>query len=82
MVNDIPEHIYVQIADDLAEKIADGTYAPGSRLPSLTELATAYGHHRLTIRRAIEDLRARQLVHTVHGLGNYVLPLEPGPARE
>jgi DNA-binding GntR family transcriptional regulator len=81
MVNDIPEHIYVQIADDIAEKIADGTYAPGSRLPSLTDPA-AYGHHRLTIRRAIDDLRVRQLIYTVHGMGNYVLPLEPGPSGE
>ena len=82
MVNDIPQHIYVQIADDITEKITNGTYPPGRRLPSLAELAAAYGHHRLTIRRAIDELRARELIYTVHGMGNYVLPLEPGPSRE
>ena len=63
-----------QIADGIAAKIADGSYPPGSRLPPEAVLAAEYGHARLTVRRAMAELRVRGLIITVHGLGSYVLP--------
>ena len=39
---DAAEYVYVQLADELARLIRDGTYPPGSRLPSEAELAETY----------------------------------------
>lgn len=60
-----------QIADDLAERIRSGEYAPGVQL-HFEQLATLYGVERWTIKRAVALLRARELVVDVPGRGVYV----------
>lgn len=70
------------IADDIAAKIAAGTYAAGQRLPSEAELAGEYGTARMTVQRAVRELRERGLVETVYGEGTYVLAPERGPGPE
>jgi DNA-binding GntR family transcriptional regulator len=75
-----PRLVYMLIADDIAAKIADGTYAAEQRLPSETDLAAEYGAARMTARRAIRELRDRSLVETVHGKGTYVVA--PGRRRK
>jgi DNA-binding GntR family transcriptional regulator len=69
------------IADDIAAKIAAGTYAAEQRLPSEAELAAEYGTARMTVRRAVRELRERGLAETVYGKGTYVLAPDrrPGP---
>lgn len=69
------------IADDIAGKIAAGTYVAEQRLPSEVELADEYGTARMTVRRAVRELRERGLVETVTGKGTYVLApgRRPGP---
>lgn len=76
-----PRLVYMLIADDIAAKIAVGTYAAEQRLPSEAELAEEYGTARMTVRRAMRELRERRLVETVPGKGNYVLAPDrrPGP---
>lgn len=74
-----PRLVYTLIADDIAAKVADGTYAAEQRLPSEAELAEWYGTARMTVRRAIRELRDRDLVETVPGKGTYVLA--PGRRR-
>lgn len=66
--------VYMQIADDIAAKIADGTLPPESRLPSMTDLAAEYGAARMTVRRAIRELAERGLVTIVRGKGTFVSP--------
>lgn len=67
-----PELIYVQVANHLAGRIESGEYAPGSRLPPERYLATFYGVAYDTVRRAMMELRKRELIVTVHGRGTYV----------
>jgi GntR family transcriptional regulator len=64
----------VQVAADIEADIDAGALAPDTRLPSESELATQYGVARVSVRRAIEKLRERGKVVTVHGRGTYVAP--------
>jgi GntR family transcriptional regulator len=65
----------VQVAADIETDIDTGTLAPDTRLPSETELSAQYGVARVTIRRAIEQLRDGGKVVTVHGRGTFVTPV-------
>jgi len=67
-----PELVYVQVANHLAGQIESGRLAPGSRLPAERSLAQYYGVAYDTIRRAMMELRKREMIVTVHGRGTYV----------
>ncbi len=67
-----PELVYVMVADDIAAKIASGELSPGARLPGEAALAAQYGVARMTVSRAVRELRERGLVTTVIGKGTYV----------
>ncbi|MDX6390446.1 MAG: hypothetical protein QOJ73_1509 [Streptosporangiaceae bacterium] len=69
-----PELIYVLIANDIERQAHDGTLVPGQRLPGEDDLANEYGVARMTVRRAMRELRERGLVRTVPGKGNYIEP--------
>jgi GntR family transcriptional regulator len=66
------------IADDIAAKIADGTYQAGRRLPNERELAEEYGAARETVRKAIVLLREQGKLITVRGKGHFVSEPENG----
>jgi DNA-binding GntR family transcriptional regulator len=70
---DPAEFVYIQIADDLAARVRDGTYPVGSRLPSEAELAETYGVAKMTVRRALDVLREQGLIKTLHGRGSVVV---------
>ncbi len=66
---------YDQVADQVAELILRGFFAPGSRLPHEAQLAAMFGVGRSTIREALRILSARNLVVVIRGSkgGAYVL---------
>ncbi|WP_328464006.1 GntR family transcriptional regulator [Streptomyces sp. NBC_00448] len=64
--------IYQQVAARLAQEIANGTYEPGSLLPSETQLMERYSVSRPTARAAIAELRQLGLVESQHGKGTFV----------
>jgi GntR family transcriptional regulator len=64
--------VYVQVADDIAARIASGELASGTRLRAERDLATHYGVAYGTIRRAMQLLRERELIVTIHGRGTFV----------
>ncbi|HEY1624969.1 MAG TPA: winged helix-turn-helix domain-containing protein [Streptosporangiaceae bacterium] len=64
--------VTVQVAKDIEADIDAGRLAPDTRLPSEAELAVQYGVARITVRGAIQQLRDRGKVVTVHGRGTYV----------
>ena len=68
-----PGLVYMLIADDIAGQIDRGELVPGGRLPGEAALAEEYGAARMTIRRAIRELRERGLVTVVTGKGTYVV---------
>jgi len=65
--------VYVQVANDIATMIEAGELSHGAKLPGEQELAQIYGIARVTIRRAMQELRERGLVVTAHGRGSFVL---------
>lgn len=66
--------VYVQVADLIAARIADGVYAPDRPIPSEPQVVQELGVARQTVRKAVEVLRDRGLVVTVRGKGTYVVP--------
>jgi GntR family transcriptional regulator len=70
-----PRSQYVQIAELLQRRIADGTYPPGSALPSEPELASELNVSRVTVNKAITLLRASGDVRVRRGAGTYVRKL-------
>jgi DNA-binding GntR family transcriptional regulator len=66
--------VSAQVATDIEADIDTRRLAPDTRLPSEAELSELYGVARVTVRRAIEMLRNRGKVVTVHGRGTYVTP--------
>lgn len=67
---------YQSIADDLRRRVAGGEFAAGRLLPSESELGGAYAASRVTVRRALEQLREEGLVDARQGFGWFV----PAPA--
>lgn len=61
-----------QIAELLEQQIIDGHIAAGGRLPSERDLATQYQVSRPSVRDAIKQLEAKQLVIRKQGGGTFV----------
>jgi GntR family transcriptional regulator len=60
---------YQEIAQDLRQQLADGELEAGRVLPSEASLGQRYGVSRVTIRRALEELRSEGLVDSRQGFG-------------
>jgi GntR family transcriptional regulator len=72
--HDSATSVSAQVAADIETDVDTGALAPDTRLPSEAELAAQYGVARVTVRRALEELRDRGKVVTVHGKGTFVSP--------
>ena len=64
---------YLQIVDALRDRIASGEVAPGGLLPSESELATTHRVSRVTVRRALAELKKDGVVDSRQGFGWYVV---------
>jgi DNA-binding GntR family transcriptional regulator len=64
--------LYEQARETIRSWISTGTYAPGDRLPSESAVAAELGIHRLTARRALEELVREGVVVTRKGSGTFV----------
>jgi len=64
-----------QVAERLLSEILDGSYSPGSSLPSEVALVSRFGVSRVVIREAIRALEARGLVEASQGKRPVVLGL-------
>jgi GntR family transcriptional regulator len=63
---------YRRIADELRARIASGELGPGAVLPSEADLAAAHDVSRVTVRKALEQLRDDGLVDSRQGFGWFV----------
>jgi GntR family transcriptional regulator len=64
--------LFVQIAERLADEIADGTLAEGERVPSTNELAAFYRINPATAAKGISMLTDEALVEKRRGIGMFV----------
>ncbi len=67
-----PRPPYLVVADALRQRIDRGEWLPGEALPSVTELAEAYGVASSTAGRAIRVLVGEGKLATVKGWGTFV----------
>lgn len=63
---------YNEIAADLRRRLGEGEFAAGRLLPSESDLTRSYGASRVTVRRALDLLRAEGLVDSRQGFGWFV----------
>ena len=63
---------YMRVASDIAARIASGELRPGARLRAERDLAEYYEVSYGTVRHAMQVLRERALITTIHGRGTFV----------
>jgi GntR family transcriptional regulator, transcriptional repressor for pyruvate dehydrogenase complex len=71
---------YQQVADQLRDRILDGSVSAGDRLPTEVELSEIFGVSRSTVREALRVLASRGLIRTTRGTtgGTFVARVEFG----
>jgi len=70
------------VQQHLLNRIVSGEYSPGSRLPTVADLASGYDVGRSTIREALSALKAMGYIDIKHGGGTFVskqLPTDNDP---
>jgi GntR family transcriptional regulator len=68
----VAQPLYLQIAEDLEEKIRSGSLPEDGQLPTEADLRDVYGASRNTIRDAIKRLTGKGLIETRPGQGTFV----------
>lgn len=69
-----PQPLYEQIKNHVLERIADGTFRPGTKIPSENQLAATLGSSRLTAHRALRELTVSGVLQRIAGIGTFVAP--------
>lgn len=64
--------IYAQIVEEIQNRIANGQYEPGSRLPAVRELAEEAGVNPNTMQKALAELERMELVFSRRTSGRFV----------
>ena len=64
--------LYYQIYDVLKEEIENGTYLPGSQIPSEAELGKRFNVSRITVKQAIQKLVVDGYLYRQQGKGTFV----------
>jgi GntR family transcriptional regulator len=64
--------LYRQVRDVLVKRIADGIWLAGQALPSETDIAADLGVSQGTVRKALDEMAADNLVVRRQGRGTYV----------
>ena len=62
-----------EVKNSLTQKIRQGTYPPGTKLPTEPLIMAEHGVSRTVVREAVSRLQAAGLVETRHGIGTFVL---------
>ena len=64
--------IYTQIMEHITSDIISGTYRPGSKLPSVRELAQAAGVNPNTMQKALSELEHTGLLYSQRTSGRFI----------
>lgn len=64
--------IYRQIADIGLNRVIDGAWSPGGRVPSVRELAVELAVNSHTVLKAFEYLEANGIIYSRRGLGYFL----------
>lgn len=67
-----PIPLYIQVATLLRNRIAEGQFRSGQKMPTLDALEQEFGVARVTVRQAVEMLEKEGLVRRQQGRGTFV----------
>ena len=67
-----PKGIYLQIADQIRERILRGEWKVGERIPSIRELAVELGVNPNTVTKSYQKLLDKDLISNQRGRGYFV----------
>lgn len=70
-------NVVEQVFEQMQALLIDGTWAAGDKLPSENELSETFGVSRMTVRQAMQKLKALGLIETRTGSGSYVREVNP-----
>lgn len=74
--------VYEQVREQIRRMVAAGTLTPGSRLPTIRQLAADLGLAKGTIERAYELLEGDAVIARHGRNGTYVADVAPSPPAE
>lgn len=80
--NSSDDPIYLQIINQLKQKIINGELSEAEALPSIRSLAKELRISVITTQRAYNELEKEGLIVTVAGKGSYVAPINREMLRE
>ncbi|AJC73686.1 MAG: GntR family transcriptional regulator [Thermotoga caldifontis] len=72
-MEEYPVPLYYRVYRELKRRISEGEYKPGDRIPPEIELVKSFGVSRLTIRRALEELKSEGLISRHKGKGTFIV---------
>jgi GntR family histidine utilization transcriptional repressor len=72
--------LYERVKQHLLERIAQGEWQNGARLPSEHELMEVLGASRMTVHRALREMSADGLLHRIQGVGTFIQTEKPRSA--
>lgn len=67
-----PKGIYHQIADQIRDRILQGEWQTGERIPSIRELAIDLGVNPNTVTKSYQALTDREIIENQRGRGYFV----------
>lgn len=67
---DVPR--WRQVYEVIEQRIADGTYPPGTQLPGVLAIQGEFGIAQMTARRVLTELREAGLAQMQVGVGTFV----------
>lgn len=70
-----PAAPYARIKQHLKDELARGRWPPGAPMPSDADLVAQFGVSRMTVTRAVNELRAEGLIDRVQGVGTFAAQL-------
>lgn len=72
--NNNSKAIYLQIADDICDKVLTSEFAPDQRIPSVREYAAQVEVNVNTVMRAYDYLAGLEIIYNKRGLGFFAAP--------
>ncbi|MCD6397247.1 MAG: GntR family transcriptional regulator [Spirochaetaceae bacterium] len=66
--------VYKSIINSISSKISSGDYIEGEKLPSESNLMTAFKTSRITVTRALKELELTGVIYREKGRGSFVSP--------
>ena len=72
--NNNSKAIYLQIADDICDKVLTGVFTPDERIPSVREYAALVEVNVNTVMRAYDYLAGLEIIYNKRGLGFFASP--------